>query len=174
MAATRKKRTLKSKDRLIRRKKALENHLQKVCCTGVLDVHFLFWAVCLLVQTILAEAFKEAIAADKAMERPRSSQVCRVAVVSSESHRHASYLSHRDRFLLPTFVCTHQFPSLKSHYSRHFALNQLLSGRSSARTGARVAQHMRSQIAFGDFPSHDAGTPSPARSGWVDTSEHDR
>ena len=71
-------------------------------------------------------------------------------------------------------VCTHQFPSLKSHYSRHFALNQLLSGRSSARTGARVAQHMRSQIAFGDFPSHDAGTPSPARSGWVDTSEHDR
>jgi len=85
-------------------------------------------------------------------------------------------------FLLPTFVCTHQFPlmtALKSHYSRHFALNQLLSGRSSARfgsarTGARVAQHMRSQIAFGDFPSHDAGTPSPARSGWVDTSEHDR
>lgn len=111
-------------------------------------------------QTILAEAFKEAIAADKAMERPRSRQVCRVAVVSSESHRHASYLSHRDRFLLPTFVCTHQFPlmtALKSHYSRHFALNQLLSGRSSARfgsarTGARVAQHMRSQIAFGDSP----------------------
>jgi len=104
VAATRKKRTLKSKDRLVRRKKALENHLQKVCCTGVLDVHFLFWAVCLLVQTILAESFKEAIAADKAMERPRSSQVCRVAVVSSESHRHASYLSHRDRFFTPD-VC---------------------------------------------------------------------
>ena len=79
VAAKRKKRTLKSKDRLVRRKTALEEHLQKVCSTitSIRNYLLLFERPVLFTQTILVEAFKEAIAADKAMETARSSEVGR-------------------------------------------------------------------------------------------------